>query len=98
MLISGRRTIQICVNRIGDLLPKVRTHDTIDNTEAIAAAGFGAAEIGVDFRSPPAEVRAALQALPQSGQRSGVAISILPWADRSLFSPGMDLADTMQQR
>ena len=80
-----------------DVLPKVRTRGKIENIEAIAAAGFGAAEVGVDFRSPPAEVRAALQALLESGRRSGVAIDLAPGGSQPYQSPGMDLADTMQQ-
>lgn len=78
-------------------LPKVRTRAKIENIEAVGTAGFGAAEIGVDFRAPPAEARAALHALLESGHRSGVSIDLAPGGSQPYQSPGMDLADSMQQ-
>jgi alpha-L-rhamnosidase len=81
----------------GDSLPKVRTRAKIENIEALATAGFGAAEIGVDFRAPPAAARVALRAMLEAGHRFGVSMDIAPGGSQPYQSPGMGLADSMQQ-
>lgn len=81
----------------GDTLPKVRTRGKPENIEALASAGFGAAEISVDFRAPPAEARAALRALLESGQRFSVTLDLAPGGSQPYQSPGIDLPDSMQQ-
>src|SRR5580700_11511974 len=52
-----------------DSRPKVRTRADQKNFEALAAAGFGSAEIGIDFRGDPTLVRPALRALLETSRR-----------------------------
>src|SRR5580692_3017830 len=57
-----------------DSRPKVRTRADRSTIEALAAAGFGSAEIGIDFRADPNAARPALRDLLESAERAGLHI------------------------
>jgi hypothetical protein len=80
-----------------DFRPKVRTRADHDNIEALAAAGFGSAEIGVDFRADPQAARPALRALLDFAHREGLHIDLAPGGPQPYVSPGIDEANSMQQ-
>jgi hypothetical protein len=80
-----------------DSRPKARTRATERNIEALAAAGFGSAEIGIDFRGDPSSVRPALHALLETSRRVGLHIDLAPGGGQPYVSPGIDAADSMQQ-
>jgi hypothetical protein len=61
-----------------DSRPKVRTRADQKNIEALAAAGFGSAEIGIDFRGDPTLVRSALRALLETSRRVGLHVDLAP--------------------
>ena len=77
--------------------PKVRTRADQKNIEALAAAGFGGAEIGIDFRGDPTAVRAALRALLETSRRVGLQLDLAPGGGQPYVSPGIELRDSMQQ-
>jgi hypothetical protein len=80
-----------------DSRPKVRTRPDQKNIEALAAAGFGSAEIGTDFRADPTLVRPALRALLETARRVGLHVDLAPGGGQPYASPGIELADSMQQ-
>jgi hypothetical protein len=80
-----------------DSRPKVRTRADQKNIEALAAAGFGSAEIGIDFRGDPISVRPALRALLETARRVGVHVDLAPGGGQPYASPGIALRDSMQQ-
>ena len=80
-----------------DSRPKVRTRADQKNIEALAAAGFGSAEIGIDFRGDPTSERAALRALLQTSRRVGLHLDLAPGGGQPYASPGIELKDSMQQ-
>ena len=80
-----------------DSRPKVRTRADQKNIEALAAAGFGSAEIGIDFRGDPTLVRPALGALLETSRRVGLHVDLAPGGGQPYASPGIELADSMQQ-
>jgi hypothetical protein len=81
----------------GDSRPKARTRADQRNIEALAAAGFGSAEIGIDFRADPSSVRPALHALLENSRRVGLQVDLAPGGGQPYASPGIALADSMQQ-
>jgi hypothetical protein len=80
-----------------DSRPKVRSRADRSAIEALAAAGFGSAEIGIDFRSDPQTARPALRDLLVSAQRTGLHIDLAPGGSQPYVSPGIDEANSMQQ-
>jgi alpha-L-rhamnosidase len=80
-----------------DSRPKARTRASERNIEALAAAGFGSAEIGIDFRGDPSSVRPALHALLETARRVGLHIDLAPGGGQPYVSPGIEAADSMQQ-
>jgi alpha-L-rhamnosidase len=80
-----------------DSRPKVRTRADQKNIEALAAAGFGSAEIGIDFRGDPTVVRPALRSLLETSRRFGLHVDLAPGGGQPYASPGIGLADSMQQ-
>jgi alpha-L-rhamnosidase len=80
-----------------DSRPKVRTRADQKNIEALAAASFGGAEIGIDFRADPTSVRAALRALLETSRRVGLHVDLAPGGGQPYVSPGVELKDSMQQ-
>jgi alpha-L-rhamnosidase len=80
-----------------DFRPKARTRADQKNIEALAAAGFGSAEIGIDFRGDPSSVRPALHALLETARRIGLHVDLAPGGGQPYVSPGIDAADSMQQ-
>ena len=80
-----------------DSRPKVRTRADQKNIEALAAAGFGSAEIGIDFRADPISVRAALRTLLETSRRVGLHVDLAPGGGQPYVSPGIELKDSMQQ-
>ena len=80
-----------------DSRPKVRTRADRNNIEALAAAGFGSAEIGIDFRGDPNSVRADLRALLETARRVGLHVDLAPGGGQPYASPGIELQDSMQQ-
>ena len=77
--------------------PKVRTHADRNSLEALAAAGFGSAEIGIDFRSDPQIAQRTLRDSLVSAQRAGLHIDLAPGGSQPYVSPGVDEANSMQQ-
>jgi hypothetical protein len=63
--------------------PKARTRATIGNLEALAEAGFGSAEVGVDFQATPEIAQREAHALLEAGARLGVRID---WAPGTAWS------------
>jgi hypothetical protein len=80
-----------------DSRPKVRTRADQGNIEALAAAGFGSAEIGIDFRADPTLARPALRALLETSRRVGLHVDLAPGGGQPYVSPGIELQDSMQQ-
>jgi hypothetical protein len=80
-----------------DSRPKARTRADQKNMEALAAAGFGSAEIGIDFRADPTSARAALRALLETARRVGLRVDLAPGGGQPYASPGIELQDSMQQ-
>ena len=80
-----------------DSRPKVRTRADRSAIEALAAAGFGGAEIGIDFRSDPQTARPALRDLLVSARHMGMHIDLAPGGSQPYVSPGIDEANSMQQ-
>jgi alpha-L-rhamnosidase len=80
-----------------DSRPKVRTRADQKNIEALAAAGFGSAEIGIDFRGDPTLVSPALRALLETSRRVGLHVDLAPGGGQPYASPGIELQDSMQQ-
>jgi hypothetical protein len=80
-----------------DSRPKVRTRADRSTIEALAAAGFGSAEIGIDFRADPNAARPALRDLLESAERAGLHIDLAPGGSQPYVSPGIDEANSMQQ-
>jgi hypothetical protein len=80
-----------------DSRPKARTRADPKNLEALAAAGFGSAEIGIDFRGDPMLVRPALRALLETSHRVGLHVDLAPGGGQPYASPGIELKDSMQQ-
>jgi alpha-L-rhamnosidase len=80
-----------------DSRPKVRTRADQKNIEALAAAGFGSAEIGIDFRADPTLARPALRALLETSHNVGLHLDLAPGGGQPYASPGIELADSMQQ-
>jgi glycosyl hydrolase family 106( putative alpha-L-rhamnosidase) len=80
-----------------DSRPKVRTRADQNNIEALAAAGFGSAEIGINFRGDPTVVRPALRALLETSRRVGLHVDLAPGGGQPYASPGIELQDSMQQ-
>ena len=80
-----------------DSRPKVRTRADQKNIEALAAAGFGSAEIGIDFRGDPTLVRAAVRTLLETSRRVGLQVDLAPGGGQPYASPGIELQDSMQQ-
>ena len=80
-----------------DSRPKARTRADQKNMEALAAAGFGSAEIGIDFRADPNSVRPDLRALLETARRVGLHVDLAPGGGQPYASPGIALQDSMQQ-
>jgi hypothetical protein len=79
-----------------DSRPKVRARADQKNIEALAAAGFGSAKIGIDFRGNPTLVRPALRALLETSRRVGLHVDLAPGGGQPYVSPGIELKDSMQ--
>jgi alpha-L-rhamnosidase len=77
--------------------PKVRSRPQGHNLEALAAAGFGGVEIGLDFRAEPQVAQQELHAQLQEAQRLGMHLDLAPGGSQPYESPGISEADSMQQ-
>jgi alpha-L-rhamnosidase len=77
--------------------PKVRSRPSEQNLVALADAGFGSVELGVDFRASPEVARTELQALLAAARRVDVQIDLAPGGGQPYVSPGIAEADSMQQ-
>ena len=78
---------------------KVRTGNaapqTPDALRELARKGFGAAEVGIDFRDPSSKKNLA-QAL-QAGKAVGLQVDLAPGGSQPFSAPGISEADSMQQ-
>jgi hypothetical protein len=77
--------------------PKARSRADDHNLEALAAAGFGGVEIGVDFRSEPSVAQRALHEQLLEAQRLGIHLDLAPGGSQPYESAGISEADSMQQ-
>jgi hypothetical protein len=77
--------------------PKARSRATGHNLEALAAAGFGGVEIGIDFRAEPQIAQQELHEQLQEAQRLGLHLDLAPGGSQPFESPGISEADSMQQ-
>jgi alpha-L-rhamnosidase len=77
--------------------PKVRSRPVGQNLQALAAAGFGGVEIGVDFRAAPQVAQQELHEQLQEAQRLGIHLDLAPGGSQPYESPGISEADSMQQ-
>jgi hypothetical protein len=80
-----------------DFRPKVRSRPMEGNLEALAAAGFGAVEVGIDFRAAPEVAQKALRDQLLQAQRLGIHLDLAPGGSQPYESPGISEADSMQQ-
>jgi hypothetical protein len=76
---------------------KARTATTSANLEALAAAGFGGVEVGVNFRAPPAQARQELSDLLATGRKAHLQVDLAPGGGQPYVSPGISEAGSMQQ-
>jgi hypothetical protein len=58
--------------------PKVRARATDANLIALAQAGFGGVEVGIDWSLPPAQAREQLHELLQTARRVGLQLDLAP--------------------
>jgi hypothetical protein len=77
--------------------PKVRSRPQGHTLEALAAAGFGGVEIGLDFRAEPQVAQQELHEQLQEAQRRGIHLDLAPGGSQPYESPGISEADSMQQ-
>jgi hypothetical protein len=77
--------------------PKVRSPPVVQNLAALAAAGFGGVEIGIDFRAEPQIAQQELHGQLQAAQRLGIHLDLAPGGSQPYESPGISEADSMQQ-
>jgi hypothetical protein len=77
--------------------PKVRSRPESHNLVALAAAGFGGVETGVDFRAEPQVAQQELHEQLQEAQRLGIHLDLAPGGSQPYESPGISEADSMQQ-
>jgi hypothetical protein len=77
--------------------PKARSRPEGRNLEALAAAGFGGVEIGIDFRAEPQVAQQELHEQLQEAQRLGIHLDLAPGGSQPYESPGISEADSMQQ-
>jgi hypothetical protein len=80
-----------------DFRPKVRSRPAAGNLEALAAAGFGAVEVGIDFRAAPQVAQQALHEQLLQAQRLGIHLDLAPGGSQPYESPGVSEANSMQQ-
>lgn len=76
---------------------KARTAPSTAALEALAAAGFGGVEIGVDFRAPPPQAKQELRELLEAGRAAHLQVDLAPGGGQPYVSPGIADADSMQQ-
>jgi hypothetical protein len=76
---------------------KARSAPSSANLEALAAAGFGGVEIGVNFRAAPAQAAQELNDLLATGRRVHIQVDLAPGGGQPYVSPGISEADSMQQ-
>ena len=67
------------------------------NLEALAAAGFGAVEFGIDFRAQPRAAQKALHDQLLLAQHLGIHVDLAPGGSQPYESPGISAANSMQQ-
>ena len=77
--------------------PKVRSRPGIENLQALAAAGFGGVELGIDFVAGPEIARQELHDQLHEAQRLGIHLDLAPGGSQPYESPGISEADSMQQ-
>jgi len=80
-----------------DSRPKARSRATPDNVEALAEAGFGGVEVGVDFQAGPARARSEMHALFEAAGRHGIHIDLAPGGSQPYVSAGITEAGSMQE-
>ena len=77
--------------------PKVRARATQANVIALAKAGFGGAEVGIDWSLPPTQAREQLHQLLQTARRVGLQLDLSPGGAQPYQSPGVSEAGSMQE-
>jgi len=77
--------------------PKVRSRPEQSNLEALAQAGFGSVELGVDFRATPQVAQRQLHTLLEGAARLGIHVDLAPGGSQPYASPGISEAGSMQQ-
>ena len=77
--------------------PKVRARATDANLIALAQAGFGGVEVGIDWSLPPAQAREQLHELLQTARRVGLQLDLAPGGAQPYQSVGVSEAGSMQQ-
>lgn len=76
---------------------KVRVRPDAASLAAIAAAGFGGAEMGVDFAAGARKARRALHAALQVAHRLGLSVDLSPGGAQPYQGPGITEAGSMQE-
>jgi hypothetical protein len=77
--------------------PKARTRGTIDNLQALAEAGFGSAEMGVDFQAASEAAQRDARALLEAAARLRIRVDWAPGGSQPYASAGVSEADSMQE-
>jgi hypothetical protein len=92
-----RQSFPQLADPVPDFRPKVRSRAVGQNLQALAAAGFGGVEIGIDFRAEPQVAQQELHEQLQEAQRLGIHLDLAPGGSQPYESPGISEADSMQQ-
>jgi hypothetical protein len=72
-----------------DFRPKVRSRPLEGNLEALAEAGFGGVEVGLNFRAEPDIAQRELHDQLLRAQRLGIHLDLAPGGSQPYESPGI---------
>ena len=80
-----------------DVRLKVRARPDTASLAALAAAGFGSVELGVNFVAGASAARETLHSALQTAHRLGLGVDLSPGGAQPYQSPGISEAGSMQQ-
>jgi hypothetical protein len=80
-----------------DVRPKARTRAAPENLGALADAGFGSAEVGVDFAAGPEAAQRRSLALLEAARRVGMHVDWAPGGSQPYASAGIVETQSMQE-
>jgi len=80
-----------------EVRPKARTRATPENLEALAEAGFGSAEVGVNFAAGPEVAQREAHLLLEAARRLDIHVDWAPGGSQPYVSAGISEAQSMQE-